>query len=82
LHKRLPGCNQFKRKSLKHIFDLLRSIKWARPKNRCEIRPAHVTAAKNVAKSCGVRRNTISDIPVRRLSLDKKTEGFIDLLEK
>jgi hypothetical protein len=78
----IPGCNQFTRNSLEQIFDLLRSIKWAGPGSRREIKEAYSTAAKNVAASYGVEKQTISDIPIRRLGLDRKTNGFIDLLEK
>jgi hypothetical protein len=82
LDRDLPGCNQFTRNSLEQIFDLLRSIKWAGPKNRYEIKDAYGMATKNVAASYGIERNTIADIPVRRLGLEKQTDGFIDLLEK
>jgi hypothetical protein len=75
------GCNQLEFKTLKQLFQVLESIKWSGAQNRAEIRSACSSAAKLTAKSYGIERNTVADIWVTRLGLEKKTAGFIDLVE-
>jgi hypothetical protein len=77
-----PGGGKFEFKTLKQIFQVLESIKWSGAQNRAEIRSACSSAAKLTAKSYGIERNTVADIWVRRLSLEKKTAGFISLVEE
>jgi hypothetical protein len=82
LYSNAPRCGKLEFETLKQIFQALESIKWSGARNRAEIRNACSAAAKIVAKSHGIERNTVADIWVRRLGLEKKTEGFIDLVEE
>ncbi len=82
LYDDLPECNKLEPNTLKQAFDVLNSIWWSGARTRPEIRNACCTGAKMAAKSDGKDRNTVSDIWRRRLGLEKKTEGFIDLVEK
>jgi hypothetical protein len=81
LYSNIPGCSKFEFKTLKQLFQVLESIKWSGAQNRAEIRSACSSSAKLTAKSHGRKRNTVADIWVRRLGLEKKTAGFIDLVE-
>ena len=77
-----PETNHLELDTLKQVFQVLESINLSGPRNRGEIRSACSNAAKMTAKSHGIERNTVADIWIRRLGLEKKTEGFIDLVEK
>ena len=81
LYAELPGSNKLESGTLKQVFDVLNSIWWSGARSRWEIRSACCDATKMVAKSHGVERNTVADLWVRRLGLEKKTEGFIALVE-
>ena len=49
-------------------------------KTRWELRSACSAAVKMAAKEYGVEENTVRDIWIRRLGLERKTEGFLDLV--
>jgi hypothetical protein len=81
LQSNVPGCNQLEFETLKQLFQVLESIRWSGARGRAEIKTALSSAAKLTAKAHGIERNTVADIWVRRLGLEKKTEGFISLVK-
>jgi hypothetical protein len=82
LYLDVRGCNHLELETLEQAFQVLESIRWSGAKNRAEIRSACSAGAKMTADSYGIERNTVADIWIRRLGLEKKTEGFLDLVEE
>lgn len=74
------GRNRIEEATLDQLLSVLTTIKSWDPPNAEETKRATSFASSLVAKTCGIEKNTISDIWVERLNLPGKTRQFHGLV--
>ena len=80
LYENLPEQNRIEKTTLDQLLSVLTTIKSYDPRNMEEAKQATTFASSLVANTCGVERNTICDIWVRRLNLPGQTRSFNELV--
>jgi hypothetical protein len=80
LHENLPEQNRIEEATLEQLLSVLTMIRSCSPRSLEETRSATSFASSLTAKACGIERNTIYDIWVRRLNLPGQTRGFNEMV--